>query len=120
MDIDLAERLFEFAVRNIKFLKFIPQEPEFKNIRFQLSRSSSSSGANYEVAQAAYSKQEFLFKIDISLKEMRESNYWLRLTNATVSFEDEQKTELNKLLEESVELKNILGKIAASTRNNLK
>lgn len=120
MDIDLAERLFLFAVRVIKFLKYIPQEPEFKNIRFQLSKASSSSGANYEEAQAAFSKQEFLFKIDISLKEMRESNYWLRLSNATVSFEEEQLTELNKLLEESVELKNILGKIAASTRNNLR
>ena len=120
MDIDLAERLFEFAVRNIKFLKYIPRETEFKNIRYQLSRLSSSSGANYEEAQAAYSKQEFLFKIDISLKEMRESNYWLRLANTTISFEEEQQTELIKLLEESVELKNILGKIAASTRNNLK
>lgn len=120
MDIDLAERLFVFAVRNILFLKYIPREPEFRNINYQLSRSSSSSGANYEEAQAAYSKQEFLFKIDISLKEMRESNYWLRLANATISFNEEQQIELNKLLEESVELKNILGKIAASTRNNLK
>lgn len=120
MDIDLAERLFKFAVRVIKFLRNLPNEPEFNNIRYQLSKSSSSSGANYEEAQAAYSKQEFLFKIDISLKEMRESNYWLRLVNATISFEEEQQTELIKLLEESVELKNILGKIAASTRNNLK
>jgi four helix bundle protein len=120
MDTDLAERLFVFAVRNIKFLKYIPREPEFKNITYQLSRSSSSSGANYEEAQAAYSKQEFLFKIDISLKEMRESNYWLRLASATISFDESQQTELRKLLEESVELKNILGKIAASTRNNLK
>jgi len=120
MDIDLAERLFQFAVSTIKFLRHLPNEPEFNNIRFQLSKSSSSSGANYEEAQAAFSKQDFLFKIDISLKEMRESNYWLRLSNATISFEEEQQTELNKLLEESVELKNILGKIAASTRNNLR
>ena len=120
MDRDLAERLFQFAVSTIKFLRHLPNEPEFNNIRFQLSKSSSSSGANYEEAQAAFSKQEFLFKIDISLKEMRESNYWLRLSNATISFEEEQQTELNKLLEESVELKNILGKIAASTRNNLR
>lgn len=56
MDIDLANRLFLFAVRVIKVLQKIPNEPEFNNIRYQLSRSSSSSGANYEEAQAAYSK----------------------------------------------------------------
>ena len=120
MDIDLAERLFQFAVNVIKFLRNLSNEPEFNNLRFQLSKSSSSSGANYGEAQAAFSKQDFLFKIDISLKEMRENNYWLRLINATLSFEDNRLNDLNKLLEESLELKNILGKIASSTRNNLK
>lgn len=71
MNVDLAERLFNFAVRVIRFLRHLPDEPEFNNIRFQLSKSSSSSGANYEEAQAAFSKADFLFKIDISLKEMR-------------------------------------------------
>lgn len=120
MDVDLAERLFQFAVRVIKFLRHLPDEPEFNNIRYQLSKSSSSSGSNYEEAQAAYSKQDFLFKIDISLKEMRESNYWLRLINATLEFEGDLKIELIFLISESGELKNILGKIASSTRNNMK
>ncbi len=120
MDKDLAERLFQFAVGVIKFLRHLPNEPEFNNVRFQLSKSSSSSGANYEEAQAAFSKPDFLFKIDISLKEMRESNYWLRLIEATLTFEENRKKELIHLTEESSELKNILGKIAASTRNNMK
>jgi four helix bundle protein len=120
MDTDLAERLFQFAVRVIKFLKNLPDEPEFNNIRYQLSKSSSSSGANYEEAQAAFSKQDFLYKIDISLKEMRESNYWLRLINATLNFEGDFRSELVYLINESSELKNILGKITSSTRNNMK
>jgi len=119
MDVDLAERLFSFAVGVIKFLRHLPNEPEFNNIRFQLSKSSSSSGANYEEAQAAFSKADFLFKIDISLKEMRESNYWLRLIGATISFQEATKQELEKLVKQSSELKNILGKIASSTRNNM-
>ena len=119
MDIDLAERLFKFAVRVIKFLRKLPNEPEFNNIRFQLSKSSSSSGANYEEAQAAYSKTDFLFKIDISLREMRESNYWLRLIDATCEFNGILKNDLTDLISESSELKNILGKISSSTRNNL-
>lgn len=119
MDVDLAERLFLFAVSVIKFLRHLPNEPEFNNIRYQLSRSSSSSGANYEEAQAAYSKADFLFKIDISLKEMRESNYWLRLISATITFEETTNQELDRLKRESSELKNILGKIASSTRSSM-
>ena len=119
MDIDLAGRLFNFAARVIKFLRNLPNEPEFNNIRFQLSKSSSSSGANYEEAQAGYSKADFLFKIDISLREMRESNYWLRLIEATCEFEGIWKEELVDLIKESSELKNILGKISSSTRNNM-
>ena len=119
MDIDLAGRLFNFVVRVIKLLINLPNEPEFNNIRYQLSKSSSSSGANYEVAQAGYSKADFLFKIDISFREMRESNYWLRLIDATFEFEGILKVELVDLIKESSELKNILGKISSSTRNNL-
>ncbi len=119
MDNDLAERLFKFAVIVIKFLRNLPNEPEFNNIRFQLSNSSTSSGANYEEAQAAYSKTDFLFKINISLKEMRESNYWLRLIEATFETNGILKNDLTYLIGESSELKNILGKISSSTRNNL-
>ncbi len=119
MDVDLAERLFQFAVRIIKFLRKLPNDPEINNIRYQLSKSSTSTGANYEEAQAAFSKQDFLYKIDISLKEMRESNYWLRLIHATLTLEQNLSIELVYLTKESSELKNILGKIASSTRNNL-
>ena len=47
---DLADRLFNFAVRNILFVGNLPSEPEFNNIRYQLSKSSTSPGANYEEA----------------------------------------------------------------------
>jgi hypothetical protein len=48
---DLSERLFEFAVRVIEFLKTIPYTPENKIIREQLAKSSTSGGANYEESQ---------------------------------------------------------------------
>jgi four helix bundle protein len=52
---DLCDRLFEFAVRVIEFLKTLPYTPENKTIRTQLSKSSCSSGANYEEAQSGSS-----------------------------------------------------------------
>jgi four helix bundle protein len=111
---DLADRLFEFAVRVIEFLKTLPYSPENKTIRTQLSKSACSSGANYEEAQSGSSKADFSNKVRISLREMRESNYWLRIIKRTVLEID--RNELEYLLNESFELKNILGSIVQKTR----
>jgi len=50
---DLCERLFEFGVRVIEFLKTLTYTPENKTIRMQLSKSACSSGANYSPCQIA-------------------------------------------------------------------
>ena len=107
---DLTRRLFDFAVRTIKFLKTFPDSPEIKIIRYQLIKSSTSSGANYEEAQAGSSKADFTNKVRISLREMRESNYWLRLIKAVVD-NVSSNNELDWLINESLELKKILGSI---------
>jgi four helix bundle protein len=117
---DLAERLFLFAVSTINFLRNLPNEPEFNNIRFQLAKSATSAGANYEESQGASSKNDFIYKNEISLKEMRESDYWLRIIEATLIFEGELKKELQFLLNESTQLKNILGSIVKNSKNNPK
>ena len=111
---DLSERLFEFAVRVIEFLKTIPYTPENKIIREQLAKSSTSSGANYEESQGGSSKADFTNKVRISLREMRESHYWLRIIKRTVK--EINISELNYLLKESEELKNILGSIVQKCR----
>ncbi len=112
---DLNKRIFDFIVRVIKFLKTLENTPEMKVIRYQLVKSSSSTGANYEEAQGAGSRADFSNKVRISLKEIRESNFWLRLIKAVAEVKNE---ELNYLIKESSELKKILGSIASKTRNN--
>ncbi len=72
MEKDLTTRLFNFAVRVLKFLPSLPKTAEFSVIRYQLAKSSTSSGANYEEAQAGSSRADFNNKTRISLKEMRE------------------------------------------------
>ncbi len=111
---DLETRLFSFAVRTIKYLRTLPAKIEFKVIRYQLIKSSTSSGANYEEAQAGSSKADFNNKVRISLREMRESNYWLRIIHGIIEKEDQ---ELSSLIKESDELKNILGSIVQKTRS---
>ena len=111
---DLDERLFEFAVRTIKYLRTIKISQEISVIKYQLSKSSTSSGANYEEAQAASSKNDFTNKINISLREMRESNYWLRICD---KLKIGNEGELGFLLSESEELKKILGSISKKVRS---
>lgn len=106
-----------FASDVIKFLRLLENDIEFKVIKNQLIKSVTSAGANYEEAQAASSKSDFLNKIRISLKEMRESNYWLNLISLISA---ERKSEIEILLKESDELKKILGSIASKVSNNLK
>ena len=111
---DLADRLFEFAVRVIEFLKTIPYSPENKVIRTQLAKSSTSSGANYEESQGGSSSLKFTNKVRISTREMRESNYWLRIAKRTIREIDI--SEIDFLIRESFELKSILGSIVQKCR----
>ena len=59
MDKGLGNRLFEFAVNVIKFCRKLPRTKEFDVIRYQLTKSATSSGANYEEAQSASSRADF-------------------------------------------------------------
>ena len=79
---DLLERTFNFGVACIKFLRTVPNYPEYKVIRFQVCKSATSLGANYEESQAGSYKKDFRNKIRISLRETRETNYWLRVIKA--------------------------------------
>ena len=111
---NLSERLFKFAVNVLKFLKKLPNTPEMNVIRYQLAKCSTSTGANYEEAQAGSSKPDFNNKVRISLREMRESNYWLRVIKATLDH-IESDSDLNSLIDESGQLKKILGSIVTKT-----
>ena len=108
---DLSERLFEFSVKVIQLIRKLPKGKEYDVIRYQLIKAATSSGANYEEAQGAVSKADFANKIGISLKEMRESNYWIRLIIAITESNENWKIQR----QESLELKNILGSIYSKT-----
>lgn len=109
---DLLDRTFQFGVACLKFTSTLPKSPEFNIIRIQLAKCSTSVGANYEESQAGSSKADFKNKVRISLRECREANYWLRILREL----DITSTELESLLQESKELKNILGTILNNTR----
>jgi four helix bundle protein len=105
---DLSKRLFKFAVDVIKMLRTLEGGNDLKIISNQLGKSATSSGANYEESQGAVSKADFGNKVGISLKEMRESNYWLRILKELYI----SNREISRLTDESFELKKILASIS--------
>lgn len=92
----------------MKYLRKLEVNPENNLVRFQLGKSCTSIGANYEESQAGSSKADFINKVKISLREARESNYWLRILKELIENKDIQ---LEILIQESKEIKNILGAI---------
>lgn len=111
---DLLYRTFNFGVTVIKYLRTLPETSDLKVIKYQLIKSVTSIGANYEEAQAGSSKADFVNKVNISLKEARESNYWLRM----LAILEGESNELVMLVNESKEIKNILGAIVKNAREN--
>lgn len=114
MENELNKRLFDFAVKVIMYCRTLNKSKENDVIMYQLIKAATSAPANYEESQAASSRADFRNKVSISLKEMRESNFWLRILNAVGN----NSTELNFLIVESNELKKILGSICAKVSKN--
>jgi four helix bundle protein len=81
---------------------------ETMDIKRQIIKASTSSGANYEESKGSPTKPDVKAKIGISLKEMRESNYFLKIFDQ-LELGDIKKRE--HLVKESEELKRILGSI---------
>jgi len=118
--INLEDRFLQFSVDIIKLLIKIPKAREFDVIRNQLSKSATSIGANYTESQAG-SYAEFKQRIQICLREARETYYWLRVIHrlGIVSNKDKQ-VELKRLLQESKEIQLILGAISSKIKDKIK
>jgi four helix bundle protein len=99
---DLEERLISFSVRIILFVEKLPSSKASTHLGSQLLRSGTSPSLNYGEAKAAESRNDFLHKMKVCLKELRESYNALRILNKAKLFSDEQ--ELLDLISETNEL----------------
>jgi four helix bundle protein len=80
----IQDRAFEFACRVVKLHRSLSRKgATARRLGSQLLDSGTSVGSNLEEAEAGQSKPDFISKCRISLKEARESLYWLRLFAAT-------------------------------------
>ena len=82
----LEEISIDFAVQIYNTVKNIKDVKPYTN---QIMRSSSSIGANLHEAKYAQSRADFISKLEISLKETYETEYWLQLLNKISKISDD-------------------------------
>ncbi len=114
---DIKDRTFRFALTIISLVESLPNTISAKTIGKQLIRSGTSIGANVEEATAAHSKDDFVYRMNVALREARETLYWLRLLDASGILE---KRLLTDVLKEADEITRILGAIVSSARGKRK
>ena len=113
---DICERTLKFSVRVVKFCSFLSQQgTQSRELSKQLIRSRTSIGANVEEAQSGQSTADFLSKMEIALKEARETRYWIRVIIAS---ELVPENRLVSLLNEANELIKILSAIIIKKKKN--
>ena len=79
----ILEKSMEFAVRVVKLYKYLFKQKGESVMSKQLLRSATSVGANIREAEYAQSRNDFVSKMSISLKETSETEYWLELLYRT-------------------------------------
>jgi four helix bundle protein len=109
---DIAERLLDLAAAVMRVIPALPPDAAARNAATQLARCASSPGANYAEARAAQSRADFVHKVTIAAKEMRETVYWLALIHRTGWLDN----DLLPLVREAEELTAILAASARTAR----
>jgi four helix bundle protein len=104
---ELLERLLDFAARIGKVVDALPDTRMGRHVAGQLVGCGTSPAPNYTEACGAESRKDFVHKLSICLKELRESHCWLRLT---VKAELLNQKRLADLIDESNQLMNIVAK----------
>lgn len=109
----IEKKSFDFAIRIVKLYKYLQSEKSEYVLSKQVLRSGTSIGANVAEGQQAQSKADFISKMSIALKEAAETEYWLKLLNATNYLTDDQ---FKSVLTDCVELEKILTSILNSAK----
>lgn len=111
---DLSERFIRFSASVVRFVSNLASNTPSKRIGDQLLRSATSAGANFEECRGTFSRADFCNRLQISLKEMRETLYWLRVIQE--SGISEATLDLAALVDEAAQLRAILGKSTVTAR----
>jgi four helix bundle protein len=113
---ELQERLLRFAARVGKLVDALPDTRLGRHVAGQLVRCGTSPAPNYAEARAAESRADFVHKLAICLKELRETDSWLRLILYAELLPSS--ASLAQLADECDQLMRILSKSIVTTKTN--
>ena len=113
---DLEDRLIDYSVRIIRLASKLSNDQLGNHMRCQILRSGTSPAANYGEAQSAESRGDFIHKLKICLKELRETKIWIKMIMRANLIPKPER--LGPLLQESEELIMILHTSVKTTREN--
>lgn len=109
----ILELSFEFALAIITFCDVLQEQKRFV-IAHQLLKSGTSIGANVHEAQSAESKVDFVHKLKIADKEAIETEYWLKLCQASKDY-----PKAPELLSKLTEIRKLLSTIIFTTKQKI-
>ena len=104
---DLEDRLIDFAAMILDLSERLPRTQAGVHIAGQILRSGTSPAANYGEAQSAESRRDFIHKLKIATKELKETRVWLKIIKRQ-RYADAEVSE--PALKECKELIRIFGK----------
>ncbi len=113
---DLEDRCVAYAVRIINLSEALPKTKAGNHVCTQILKSGTSPAPNYGEAQGAESPNDFVHKLKIALKELRETKIWLKIIVKARMIEPE--AALDFLLQETDELISIMFTSISTARNN--
>ena len=117
-DANIQDLAYDFACRIIRLYQYLIEDSIYKEyiMSKQVFRSGTSIGANVREAQHAQSDADFLSKMQISLKECNETDYWLQLLHDNGYLNDVQFDSINK---DRVRIHKLLNAIVSTTRRKI-
>ena len=116
-EFDLEDRLIDFAVLVIHLAESLPKTKTGNHISGQIIRCATSPASNYGEAQAAESRNDFIHKMKISLKELRETKVWLQMILKANLIKSSIK--IDQLIDESNQLISIfVASVKTAKQNN--
>jgi four helix bundle protein len=110
---DLSDRLWSFAAQIGKIVDSLPNTRLRRHVAGQLVRCGTSAPPNYDEAGAAESCEDFVHKLSVALKELRETRGWLRFVLKTALLAER---EVEPALNEAEQLCRILGKSVVTVK----
>ena len=111
----IVDKSKAFAIRIIKLYQYLCAEKKEFVLSKQLLRSGTSIGANVKEAIRGQSKADFISKLNISLKEASETEYWLELLQEAKYITND---EFESMKDDCIELIKLLTSIINSSKKN--